>query len=335
MSNNGSMNEDAPSRPPSNPAFPGEQRPVVSNSITLSAVGAMLLVAAIGILILITSSGNRWAGLAVVAVTGIIVVIAGAVVIYTATTRKRLGWFLPFTIVGAVLAIPVSMIGAATASAWSPNYWPEASEGAIEEEWTGSWDEPDWEEEWEDSLDGTPGHDPLELRVVDPATTTIVGNQDAVVLDLTDEPNGTLANYDVQLTDSVLMVILNQSQLPMIDNWTSTGSWGGLPVEVIAPMDITDWPAYVEGEQSEMQMQLNQWRDSNFRGPYPWKLEDGATGPSGIFRFNISAEGPESMIRFVVLDIPTSSTALDSADTDAQSGQVAQSGAADDTQGGN
>ena len=71
------------------------QSSTLSNSISLSAVGAMLLIAAVGILVLTGSTGTRTAGTAVLVSTGLIILIAGGVLIYAALKNQKPGWLVP------------------------------------------------------------------------------------------------------------------------------------------------------------------------------------------------------------------------------------------------
>lgn len=274
----------------------------------------MLLVAAIGILVLTMTDGGRGSGIALLVATGMIVLIAGAVIIYAAVTGKRPGWFLPFTIVGAVIAVPVTITGAALGVINEPYYSaPEEAYGSTD---LGYEDYEEWSAPY--AIDGPSA----EIRRLDPNEDDIWGQEERLLLDLTDVPEGTKLDFDVELRDSQLFILLDSTQLPIVDSYLTDGPY---PFEAVSPTDFN-----TDGQYG-LQSRLSQWVDQGMpREGFPGDLGDNATGPSAVFKFNFDVEGAWSLVRFVVTESPT--TDLDAPQSGAQS---AQSGASTNDNGGN
>ncbi|WP_129587640.1 hypothetical protein [Actinomyces minihominis] len=270
------------------PPQPRKQR-TLSNTVTYSAVGAMLLIAAIGFLIMWNTYGS-FQGNVILVATGLIILIGGAVIVYAAATRQRPGWFLPFTIVGAVISGPI-LLGGYSISALS--YYD-----------TGYTSEVTYEESYE--LEEMP------TTYLDYTEEEIWSSGENNILDLRQVPEGVDFDYDVELYNAELTVLLTSEQMPVIE---------GMEV-----YDSTFFEALTSdlsgGELGEIDAKLEYWASFGMsEGDYPWDFGRRSQDARNVFGFDVFASG-YSAIRFVidVKDDPTAS--VDSS----------QSGAKDDSQ---
>lgn len=259
--------------------------PTLSNVIAFGALGVMAIVAALGLLNFFNSWDSQWSGRAVLISVGIIVALAGAVLIYAAMKGQRAGWFLPFTIVGALIALPVGAIGAGMA-AWSPSY------GYVDygtEEWV---DEGSSSEGWseEETWVGTDLNTPV--RHLDPAETAIIGSGERMILNLTQIEDVHDLKYKVALDNSEMIVLLTDDQLPLVTQWSS---------------DVT---SYFEGgrlsafykDDYKFDWQMEQWIDTGFEASsYPFELGYPGADPEATFTFNVALNNG-SVLRFEVVD---------------------------------
>ena len=282
------------------------QSPTLSNSISLSAVGAMLLIAAVGILVLTGSTGTRTAGTAVLVATGLIILIAGGVLIYAALKNQKPGWFLPFTIVGAVLSFPVLM-GGATLGAWNTTYDYTTGSSAeyLEEDSDFGWTE-DYDYETEDDFNYMDG------REVDPSESNIEGYDENLLLDLTALPEGQNPDFDVDLEYSNLTVLLTSQQLPMFQK---------LNLDDTSYIEATS-PTTFLGNY-EVEEALVTWTVDPVPSNYPWDLGRNGADASNVVSFRLTLDDSSS-VHFVILDNLGS----------ASSGDEAQSGANETAQSG-
>lgn len=271
---------------------PPEEPPTLNNSISLSAVGVMLLIAAIGILVMVSARDGHVSGMAVLIATGLIILLAGAVLIYAALTGKRAGWFLPFTIVGAILSLPILMGGIAM-GAWAPRWDDPYMDNAFlyEEETNAIDDDPS-------EFANLSGRD---SRTLDPQDASVIGDGESLLLDLTSIPEGDDLEFDVELEDSDLTVVVNCAQRLDVDmaSWDETSYF-----EALAPMRGCADPNF--------ETALHDWVESDFFESYPGPKRAKA---ANNFDFTLELEYGSS-VRFVVLDQQSQPQTLE----DAQSG---------------
>lgn len=266
----------------------------------------MLLIAAVGILVLTGSTGTRTAGTAVLVSTGLIILIAGGVLIYAALKNQKPGWFLPFTIVGAVLSFPVLM-GGATLGAWNTTYDYTTGSSAeyLEEDPDFGWTE-DYDYETEDDFNYMDG------REVDPSESNIEGYDENLLLDLTALPEGQNPDFDVDLEYSNLTVLLTSQQLPMFQK---------LNLDDTSYIEATS-PTTFLGNY-EVEEALVTWTVDPVPSNYPWDLGRNGADASNVVSFRLTLDDSSS-VHFVILDNLGS----------ASSGDEAQSGANETAQSG-
>ena len=266
----------------------------------------MLLIAAVGILVLTGSTGTRTAGTAVLVSTGLIILIAGGVLIYAALKNQKPGWFLPFTIVGAVLSFPVLMGGAALGT-WNTtwDYTTGSSAEYLEEDSDFGWTE-DYDYETEDDFNYMDG------REVDPSESSIEGYEENLLLDLTALPEGQNPDFDVDLEYSNLTVLLTSQQLPMFQK---------LNLDDTSYIEATS-PTTFLGNY-EVEEALVTWTVDPVPSNYPWDLGRNGADASNVVSFRLTLD-ESSSVHFVILDNLGS----------ASSGDEAQSGANETSQSG-
>lgn len=272
------------------PAYPSSYEPekeegkALPNAIGLGALGAMLFIAAVGLWVMLANVEHSpsTAGRTVLISVGLIVLLAGLILAYTAWKGLRPGWFLWLTVVGAVLAGPVLLGGVGLLAAGE--YEDPYSYGY---EYDYDYDY-DYEEYW----------DLVELRSkelleqdrnfsvtwLNPAESEIVAKDETVVLDLTTEPKGLDLAFGADLTDATLQVLLTEEQVALVDSLTSSGE-GDVRLLFLNGMGDPD--------------ELAAWVDSGFDAKlYPSWVSVGAA--ANQFTFDLDLK--DSTVEFLVVD---------------------------------
>ena len=189
---------------PANPQFTSPPPPTLNNTVSFIALGAMLVAAAIGL--------GKGSGLGLLVGVGLCALIAGSTLAYAALRGLRAGWFLPVSIVGAVMAIPVTLWGIGTQE---QDYYVDpglgfSSSGSYLDETFDDWDD------WDDVVDFEAWAD-TEVVALDPDESDIFTQDTVGVLDLT--KLGTEADgiaYSLDVDDSLVTVLLRPDQIPEI-----------------------------------------------------------------------------------------------------------------------
>lgn len=287
--------------------------PTLSNVISLAAVGVMLVIAAWGILALTTSGSNtRGGGMAVLISTGLIVLIAGAVLVYAAMKGQSAGWFLPFTIVGAVLGIPVGIGG-----------WGLVAYNSVPEDQMILVSESEVSSEMEIDSGGAWGYGDYEGETVllAPDEKEIRESRTRAILDLTGVAGGEDLDFDAVLTSSELAILLRPDQMPMVNYWEMDGE------SFVGAQSLS---IFVDDDDVDSQLQY--WVDAGFStSDYPFSEEWTGKAPHATVAFSLTLRG-ESAVKFVVVnDESLWGTPIVLADQ-SQSGEEAQSG--EDAQSG-
>lgn len=262
----------------------------LSNVIAFAALGVMAFIAAVGLMVFFGRDTMQFSGQAILISVGLIVVVAGAVLIYAAMKGQRAGWFLPFTIVGALIAVPVAAIGGAmTAYSYVDNS-PGLGGSWTDEDWTEdewedfAWEDEDFTEDWEtDDVRGA-------VRTVDPTQTSIIGTSERLLLNLTEIDDVHDLEYKIALNNSEMTVLLTEDQLPLIPVWTNDdSSW--FEGEALLPFSDDD-----------IAWQLGSWVDNDFNPEmYPFGLGQDDEDPDVTIYFDISLTHNSAM-RFVIVD---------------------------------
>lgn len=306
-----------PAGPPTpSPWFqmPTQERPVLSNAISLGAVGIMALIASVGILFAFNGIGvpTSNAGRVVLVSVGLIVALAGTVLVYAALKGSRPGWFLPFTIIGAILGVPIVLGGGAMTTYGAGSTWEEGSYEDSSSEadgsyfgtgetsgdaWTGDTDEVSISvidaRDSEVIVTATEDRSEItgdQLTVLDPELSEISGADETLVLDLTEVREGVDQRFYVELSDAFLVVALTEDQLPLIDRWE------------VGPNGLITADNAATGQDEYSGDQLAEWVTTGFdRFAYPDGLGRFSGDPDNTFHFDLALEG-ESTVWFVVVD---------------------------------
>ncbi len=181
----------------------------MSNSLALAAVGAILLIVAIGVGGAF-SSDTHSAGFSILFSVGLSGIIAGCALGYSALRGERPGWFLGVTIAGAMLAFPVGIAGGGLLS--QNQYY--ASDSAAESysiEISGI-----------DEMSETVPDDGMQSITTyswDTPSIRVRGSMDNAVLDLRDAPEGKNLSYTISVMGGgSLEVWLNSGQVPLVSS---------------------------------------------------------------------------------------------------------------------
>ena len=273
------------------PAYPSSYQPkeeegkALPNAIGLGALGAMLFIAAVGLWVMLANVEHSpsTAGRTVLISVGLIVLLAGLILAYTAWKGLRPGWFLWLTVVGAALAGPVVLggVGLLAAGEWEETEYGYSSGYEVDYDY-------DYEEYWD--LVELRGEELLEqdrnfsVTWLNPGDSDIVAKDETVVLDLTTEPKGLDLAFGADLTDATLQVLLTEQQVPLIDSLATSGE-GDVRVLFLDGMWDADAPTA--------------WADSGFESQlYPSWVSVGAA--ANQFTFDLDLK--DSTVEFLVVD---------------------------------
>lgn len=294
-----------------NPVHPVKApKPPLSNIISLAAVGAMALIAAIGLWVMMAGIGSEnltTSGRAVLVATGLIVLITGGVLGYAGWNGLRPGWFLWFSIVGAAMLPPVVIGGVGMLETSTYNEYEVASHEfeALEEDWDdedGDFDDlngalPGSADQWEkleaihaELLDKDSDSD---VEWLDPTVEDIELEGTEAILDLRDIPAGEVPRYLVSLDGSTLQVVLKENQLPVIESAqivASTKPNSDSSIDALALTPSWDYYAWANA--------LNEWLASDFEPEY-YPLPGRVSQADSEFTFALHLE--DSELNFVVV----------------------------------
>lgn len=252
---------------------PVDQTPVLGNLAAFVTLGVLFFIAAVGVALMFTSVHPVRVVLTTI---GGIVLITGAVLAWAAYRGKRGGWFLGFSIAGAILMVPATLLGVAVAAGISytyPQY--DSSEGGTGyvEEWDESGEDFAAIEDDQDGLMGTTDLSDTNAWL-DHRTSSIYASDSEVVLDLTAAPNDGQW-YSISALNSDVTVLLSSEQLPVIDVSYEEDS------QIVA----------VSRDPKITQQSLERWANTHFlkeRSPLDSSSE-----------VNLNLEANDSVIRFV------------------------------------
>ncbi len=219
--------------------------PVISNAVAFSALGVLLLIAAGGIVL----TFNSWAGARVVLATiGLIVALTGAVLAWAALTGRRGGWFLGFSIAGAILILPATALGMGLAGLAAniphhSDYVDYGVEESIESEIPAG--DYGYDEGPAESADITGAN-----AWVESPTSQVRAAEASVIWDLTDAPYGTY-DYSLDAYGSKVTILLSKDRLPEITVWErADGSLTATAQDrAVSSADLNNW---VESEFVEI-----------------------------------------------------------------------------------
>lgn len=276
--------------------------------VTLGALGLMLFIAAIGLWVMMSglSFYPGRSGRAVLISVGLIILLAGAVLAYAAWKGYKPGWFLWFTIAGALLAGPVilggiGMLGVAEfENSRSPDHFSRMHGGPS---W--GWEEDYWEPDegtWEGQFwgEGSPGYlddtartryqelfeqdRDFDLTWLDASELAIEADNEAVLLDLTTVPRGEDLEYTVALNASTMQIVLTRNQLPLIESLQADS------VSNVEAIDFTGrWPESAR----------DSWVEDDFAPEaYPLAFSAGSATNQFTFGFQMA----DSTVEFIVVD---------------------------------
>lgn len=201
---------------------PKPPRPLLNNTVGLAALGAILIIAAVGLAI---GSATDYGGHnVVVATAGLCVLVAAIVLAYAAIRGLRPGWFLGVSIAGAVLLFPV--LGFATTMVSGGFATSSVLEASVSYETSNQLDVME--------MPGSVLQD-LQRRDLEYGENSLVLSPDNLsqidlvseraTLDLTGLPRGGEHWYSLRATyGSELVVFLRPGQVPNIDNLLLQGS---------------------------------------------------------------------------------------------------------------
>lgn len=249
------------------PVPPPKQGPAISNTTGFITLGILLLIAAAGIATMFVSSQPVKV---VLLTSGIIVGITGGVLSWAAYRGKRGGWFLGFSIGGAIILLPSLAIGAGIAAGISsyenhplpPTGYVEQDEGTFGESDLGSGDRPYF-------IDTN--------AELDHETASFTAMDSDVLVDLTAAPAGSTIHYEYELMDSDLTVLLRSDQLPDVHRLL------GPDTEFIA----------ISEDETVQQSSLDSWVESGF---------DSANAPfSARSQVDMTLDAFDSTVTFVFL----------------------------------
>ena len=168
------------------------------------ALGGMLVAAAIGL--------GINSGLGLLVGVGLCALIAGGTLAYAALRGLSAGWFLPVSIVGAVMAVPVTLWGIGTQQ-WDYTVDPGLGFGSSSSYLDETFD--DWDD-WDDVVDFEAWAD-TEVVALNPDDSDIFVQNTVGILDLTKlgaEADGIA--YGLDIDDSLVTVLLRPDQIPEI-----------------------------------------------------------------------------------------------------------------------
>ncbi len=220
--------------------FQKQQPPKISNLVGFLTVGILFLIAAGGVLAMF--GGGEGAPRIVLGTIGLIVLVTGGVLTWAALTGRRGGWFLGFSIVGAVLLMPVTLFGMAVAGALSNSYgmavtWPTADYGT----------------EYESQGPGDPGSSEVTRGSawLGSETTDVWATDADVVWDLTQvgsEVSDGLDEYTLEASFSKVAILVTKDSLPTIRTWNVDGA-GSVGAQVQDPsIDSARVDAWIESD---------------------------------------------------------------------------------------
>lgn len=213
------------------PPKPAPPAPTLPNSIGLTAVGISLLITAIALGVAM-SSLDLLGAKSILLGAGLIIILTGGVLAYAALKGLRAGWFLGFSIAGALIALPVLTLGLAVTGFQSYENGPgmDGPHGPgremmfDEDEFGPDWDRGPWDNFDEDGFgpgfnsdSDDFGRDGLGVNRLDWETRVVAAYNDSIVLDLRDAPSGEDLQYTINLEDSKLRILLLPDQLPVIN----------------------------------------------------------------------------------------------------------------------
>lgn len=280
--------------------FPGQtqkqQRPNLQPGISLGALGVILVIAGIGLWVMISALGSEnasQAGQAVLISTGLIVLVAGLVLGWAAWKGLRPGWFLWFSIAGAVLMGPV-ILGGVGMWAAGENY-DDYAYYASEYDWDEDgqpgpfyFESEDWEQLIERHDQIIEGNRDFPVTWLNPETNKVELEDGSAILDLTGVKAGEDASYSVDIVDSELQIVLSRDQLPVIGDFFESGDFA---VSALALVPVWEYPDAAKS--------LETWMDLGFdEDDFPLSPE--ASKPSNRFNFDISSE--DSTIEFIIVE---------------------------------
>ena len=297
-----------------------ESKPPLSSIISLAAVGAMAVIAAIGLWIMMAALGSEdlaTAGRAVLVATGLIVLITGGVLGYAGWNGLRPGWFLWFSIVGAAMLGPVVLGGVGMLGTADYNEYEVASqEFEVLEEDFEDWDDEDGDlEDSGASLSGSAEqwekmeqiHEELfdengdsDVTWLDPTVTDIDLEGTEAALDLRDVAAGEDFDYQINLDSSTLQVVLGKNQLPLIESAQFVAPTRPGRDSTIDALAFT--PSWEYGATATA---LSEWLDMDFEPEY-YPLEGRVLQADNQFTFTLHLD--DSEVNFILVEDQTEQT---------------------------
>lgn len=197
---------------------PRPQAPALSNTAAFIGLGLVLVISAVGISLLYATSNPMGVVLASI---GAVVAVTGAFLAGAALRGKRGGWFLIFSIVGAVLLLPATLAGLGFGAVISDRHVeyqmdvvPFAEEfghgGPGEWHLSGGGETGPGEQSADDSaLVST-------HRWLDHTQTRVSAVDSEVVWDLTGTPADQNPALDLEAVNSDITILVTEDQLPSI-----------------------------------------------------------------------------------------------------------------------
>lgn len=178
------------------------------------------------------SSMGFWGAKSILIGAGLIIILTGGVLAYAALKGLRAGWFLGFSIAGALVALPVLTLGLAVTGSQSYEtgpgmYGPHGLGQDMmfdEDEFGSDWESGTWDDSYDDGsepdfnsdLDEF-GRDGFTARRLDWETSVVAAYNDSIILDLRDAPVGEDLQYQINLENSDLRILLLPGQLPTVN----------------------------------------------------------------------------------------------------------------------